>query len=476
MRREIIHELVTEFDLPLEEVLEGVNFALGGDAAQSKVSDPEAEDLLRNYFYTVYGSRFQQQEEANHLGDITRLSVKNWRQFADVDIDLSSRLVILTGENGTGKTSILNLISQLFGDGVQFLGTPVRDDTGFRFAQGRGRPTGAFQQIGVITFSSGANSRVGIREWESNSQPYFTPEFVPQRTLSGLFLDAQRVIGPYQRLESIPPRFNSAGEIAYAFREQLRNMYVPHQMLKSPSLLIKEALVAAAMYGEGNASVVEDPRAREIWLGFQDILRTLFPVSLRFQKLQIDQGEVVIVTEDGPFALEAASGGLAAIVSLSWQIYLHAVDAPAGFTVCFDEPENHLHPLIQKSLLPSLLQAFPDINFIVATHSPFVVTSSRDARVIALRRNSHGGVYSQEVQLNNRAFTAEEIFDEVLGVGATLPLWAESSLRSIISEYRSSSDSISMRDLTIRLEAAGLRVTTPRVSDAIIRAIDETSE
>ncbi|WP_419836937.1 AAA family ATPase [Streptomyces brasiliscabiei] len=58
--------------------------------------------------------------------------------------------------------------------------------------------------------------------------------------------------------------------------------------------------------------------------------------------------------------------------------------------MCFDEPENHLHPSMQRTLVPTLLAAFPNVRFIVATHSPFVVTSTREAYVYALRRTESG--------------------------------------------------------------------------------------
>ncbi len=243
-------------------------------------------------------------------------------------------------------------------------------------------------------------------------------------------------------------------------------------MVKPPSILIKEALVAAAMYGEGNSVVVGDPNAAAVWSGFQDVLRRLFPQSLEFDRLYVDQGELIIATQSGDFALEAASGGLSAIVTLAWQIYLHAVDSPTAFTVCFDEPENHLHPSLQRTLVPSLVEAFPTVRFLIATHSPFVVTSTREAAVYALRRTDNGKVYSQRINLEDQAFTADEILNEVLGVGVTLPIWAERNLEEIITEFTTPDDPISLEDLLSRLQAAGLKVSVPDVTEAVASAIE----
>ena len=40
------------------------------------------------------------------------IRLHKWRQFQEIDIDLSSRVTILTGANGSGKTTILTLLSR----------------------------------------------------------------------------------------------------------------------------------------------------------------------------------------------------------------------------------------------------------------------------------------------------------------------------------------------------------------------------
>lgn len=41
-----------------------------------------------------------------------RISIKEWRQFSDIDIDFHEHLTVLTGANGAGKTTILNVLSK----------------------------------------------------------------------------------------------------------------------------------------------------------------------------------------------------------------------------------------------------------------------------------------------------------------------------------------------------------------------------
>lgn len=55
------------------------------------------------------------------------LEIHTWRQIEQVEIQFHPRLTILTGANGSGKTTILNLISRHFGWSIPLVSTPKRD-------------------------------------------------------------------------------------------------------------------------------------------------------------------------------------------------------------------------------------------------------------------------------------------------------------------------------------------------------------
>lgn len=52
--------------------------------------------------------------------------------------------------------------------------------------------------------------------------------------------------------------------------------------------------------------------------------------------------------------------------------------------VLIDEIETHLHVDLQKKILPFLTAFFPKIQFIVTTHSPFVLSSISNATICDL--------------------------------------------------------------------------------------------
>ncbi len=67
------------------------------------------------------------------------------------------------------------------------------------------------------------------------------------------------------------------------------------------------------------------------------------------------------------------------IAEIFLQIEAHRVDfpnevSPSGIVV-IDEIANHLHPSLQEKVLPTLTKLFPNLQFIIATHSPIVLAS-----------------------------------------------------------------------------------------------------
>lgn len=405
--------------------------------------------------------------------NFSRLTISNWRQFQNVDIDLSSRLTVLTGENGAGKTTVLKVLGQHFDAFATFVGTPAFDDENFTFTAGKREPTvgSNLESIGQLRYRSGAESSVGLQ-----SSPYgntgieFQVGFESQRNVPGLMMESRRFARGYQKVESVPPKFNDAAEIHRLYVEQIRNWMMPNVIRKSPGLMIKESLIAAAIYGEGNSSVTADPVAASVWEGFQNALRRLFPPSIGFDYLRVTRGEVILHSNSGAFALESMSGGLNAIFELAWEIYLYA-HAHDSFTLCIDEPENHLHPSLQRSLIPGLLDAFPNVNLVVATHSPFVVTSDRSAKVYALSRTQGQGVTSRELDFEGQAYTSEEVLRDVLGVDSSLPVWAANVVRLAVQEFTQDDLSIeAFERLTARLNEAGVRFTLPDVYSTVAEA------
>lgn len=83
--------------------------------------------------------------------------------------------------------------------------------------------------------------------------------------------------------------------------------------------------------------------------GFEQVLSKVLPDNIGFRRILIRMPEVVLDTSSGEFSFDAVSGGLSAIIDMSWQLHMASIVNPK-FVVVVDEPENHLHPTLQKTL------------------------------------------------------------------------------------------------------------------------------
>ena len=146
--------------------------------------------------------------------------------------------------------------------------------------------------------------------------------------------------------------------------------------------------------------------------------------------------EVVLDTSSGEFSFDAVSGGVSAIIDMSWQLHMASLVNPQ-FVVVIDEPENHLHPTLQRTLLPKFIETFPNAQFIIATHNPFMVGSVADSAVYVLDYNEEkpSRVVSAKLDLINRAASSNEILREVLGLTHTKPVWVEQKINELIDKY-----------------------------------------
>lgn len=83
--------------------------------------------------------------------------------------------------------------------------------------------------------------------------------------------------------------------------------------------------------------------------------------------------------------------------------------------VLIDELETHLHIELQKKILPFLTEFFPGLQFIVTTHSPYILNSISNAKAYDLERHvelENLSVFSSD-DLVEGYFEADEYSDEL---------------------------------------------------------------
>lgn len=84
--------------------------------------------------------------------------------------------------------------------------------------------------------------------------------------------------------------------------------------------------------------------------------------------------------------------------------------------VLVDELDLHLHPKWQRDIVPTLSKEFPNVQFIVTTHSPHVLQSMEDVNLYVLRRDAESGEIEAERsrETNFTGWTVEEILSETM--------------------------------------------------------------
>lgn len=389
------------------------------------------------------------------------INVEEWRQFRQVDITLHPRLTVLTGPNGSGKSTLLSLFSRCMENSTSepFLATPIRDRmTGKSRFLLRSRPrltkieieeteTADIQSIGTITFDNGDFSPLYV---SNANKLQYDVTIQTQTPIHGFMIGSHRAQPRYQAVTTLPvggiapkaallyfldsQRHYSRGD---TFRREGRN-------INNPVAPLKESLIGFAAFGEDNANMKAIPELIGLFDKFQAILREVLPKEIGFEKLEVRSPEIIIISKTGEFPLDSASGGLMSIIQTTWQLFLFTNSNSNNSVVLMDEPENHLHPSLQRDFLSNIVRIFDTIQFIIATHSPFIVSSVRDCFIYALRyiegdenRYFSGGAVSAEsISRVGLAGTASKVLDEILGVPVTIPIWAETELDRITQKFQ----------------------------------------
>lgn len=379
-----------------------------------------------------------------------RLNVKEWRQFSDVDIVFHEHLTVLTGANGAGKTTILNLLSKSTGWNPQFVSSYEKDERGvtkyFNSLKRLGRrffikketlDESAENKLGELEFGDGTIGDLVLPKSVKNGT--YEIEIINGKMQKGVYVSSHRPNFPYKEVKSVPTAVATRQQIYDKYNEFNKSFvfdtYRNAEKISATSL-IKETLASLAIFGYGNQSVSQNETARELFEGYINILKIVLPPKLGFEKIVVDIPEVMLCTKTGDFPIDAVSGGISSIIDITWQLYMFS-DVADSFVALIDEPENHLHPELQKSFLSNLIKAFPHVQFIVATHNPFMISAVKDSNVYVLDYNESHKVYSAKLDYVNRAGTSNAILREVLGIDTSIPFWAEEQLDSITKKYLS---------------------------------------
>lgn len=140
----------------------------------------------------------------------------------------------------------------------------------------------------------------------------------------------------------------------------------------------------------------------------QAVREAIYSLMPGFSKLMVDRKpklQMVIVKDNTKLAIDQLSDGEKCYIAMIGDLARRmAIANPqkknplkSNGIVLIDEIELHLHPEWQRRIVPSLRTAFPNIQFIITTHSPQVLGEIKDMDIIKLLKEK-GSVIGQKVK------------------------------------------------------------------------------
>lgn len=319
-------------------------------------------------------------EEVRHLHDITIPTPNN---------DATFRHIIFTGKNGSGKTSLLDAIAG-------YLDSVSKGDTPSKFEK--------LIDLGRRNLSHATD--------QGDSQAIYDTEKRIERHTSRLTevkcglnltfnIDENRIRKKYEKGECVFAYFKAqrvfnAEEPTSIEKVTFKDCYGINE---SPRELFIKYMLDLKMTQALASSNGKQQKADDIQQWFDQIcgiLRDIYDDPSLTIEFDEDTYRFTI-HEQGrdSFDFNSASDGFSAVLDIVVGLMLRMKDDSSRLfnldipgIVLIDEIENHLHLSLQRRIVPFLSELFPNIQFIVTTHSPFVLTSTENAVVFDLENHT----------------------------------------------------------------------------------------
>lgn len=137
-----------------------------------------------------------------------------------------------------------------------------------------------------------------------------------------------------------------------------------------------------------------------------------FHLQVKFKGLDADRHMRFTNRDGAEFGINELSDGEKQILAKVFYLYISRLK---GQVILMDEPDRSLHPSWQSYLLPVLRRyaAENDCQFILATHSPQIISSAYGEEVRLLRRDDEGKVRAESCEEGPYGWTVERVLDEI---------------------------------------------------------------
>jgi predicted ATP-binding protein involved in virulence len=323
---------------------------------------------------------------------LKNVSLENFRSKASSCLELGSRLTLLIGENGTGKTTFLDAIAIALGEILTYL--PEVKGINFKtrgdIYQQDGKPA-PYTRIKVVASTGFGWDRMQKRDKSNRTAMQIKAGLgVKQlhRYLQESILDPWNLGLPFQ----LPVIVQYGVKRAWLDYSPVRRRGLPKNHSRFESLadaLNSTSRFRSALnwfYNKENeeSRLKQERRDFDATLPELNAVRrcitTLFP-NLANPRFTLNPLRFVVSQDGEELEIDQLSDGyktmLGLAIDLSWRMAganPHLEDPLAAEAiVMIDEVDLHLHPAWQQRVVSDLLRCFPNTQFILTTHSSVVV-------------------------------------------------------------------------------------------------------
>ena len=323
---------------------------------------------------------------------ITNIKVNKVRHLKDFEIDLSeqkAKHLILTGKNGCGKTSLLDAMATFLDSilGLNDLASKIQSlknnkEILQRYQKEHRADNEIKEEQKIVEFYEGLIKKMGggvILEMNRPLEEMW--EHFEQGQFVAAYYKANRVF------TAEVPKYVEKIELKsdYAIDEAPRENFIKYLL----DLKMTQALAITSGKTE-KAEQIKD------WFDkFQGMLQQIFEDDS--VKLEFDEDTFkfqIVMDNREPFDFNTLSSGYAAILDIVVDLIIRmekqtnkVFDFSIPGVVLIDEIESHLHLALQKNIMGLVTTIFPNVQFIVSTHSPFVLNSLGDVTIYDLEQH-----------------------------------------------------------------------------------------
>ena len=379
---------------------------------------------------------------------INNIHINKLFHLSDFDIPVADEKfphLIITGKNGSGKTILLNAVSDFLNKikddkAMLFLGYYKSLETCNKILKETTDEQVRRQTQQNVDFFSreieNIYGKVELRSelWDSIIDKYAKGEFIIA------FYQADRKVKMSEPKNPMKPVINKKGNVRETATSQFLNFL--------SDLKIQEALAR-------NEKQDEDADEINAWFrDFEELLRHIYQDDELRLEFNYRDYSFRICTEGKKFKFTEVSDGFAAVLDIVADLILKMQGEGTLIRnyqkegiVLIDEIETHLHLALQKVIMPLLTKVFPNIQFVITTHSPFVLSSMPDAVAYDLEH--------REVLENLTEYSYESLAEGYFGV-RTQSSYAEMQLdnfrRLLAKEELSDAEKVEIKQLKCEFE------------------------